>query len=464
MREVILIVWLCALTAPILSAQAPNCSQWNTKAFFRAATVDDVTTCLSASADPMARDKEGVRPLHWTAALSRDPSVVEVLLKAGADPNAQDDTKNTPLHLAAGYNEDPAAVKLLLAAGANIKARDQRRSMPLHLAAGYNENPAVIEALLKAGAHLEARNDWGNTPLHRAAEHNQNPAVLEALLAAGADSRATNEDGHTPLSLATERNKNPTVGQILKEDANAKRTCSGKAKNSACWMELADHPRCSVWNPRLQPGETVTWSGHCSGKRAQGRGTLRWVWDGGKKIAKSTGFLKDGQMHGNWVLHSPGGHVEEGRFVHGRKHGKWVFRIPNGNVLEGPMVDGQMHGKWVVRFPSGTVSEGTYLDGKRHGQWVLRFSDGGVEAGPYENGKRHGRWVGRDPRGHVREWAVRQVFIIRFSDGGKIAVFNDEIHFDGLAEWMDQRGVSGVEEVKKNIFRDEYLDRFHNRK
>lgn len=61
-------------------------------------------------------------------------------------------------------------------------------------------------------------------------------------------------------------------------------------------------------------------------------------------------------------------------------------------------------------------------------------------------------------------WAVRQVFIIRFSDGGKIAVFNDEIHFDGLAEWMDQRGVSGVEEVKKNIFRDEYLDRFHNRK
>ena len=139
MREVILIVWLCALTAPILSAQAPNCSQWNTKAFFRAATVDDVTTCLSASADPMARDKEGVRPLHWTAALSRDPSVVEVLLKAGADPNAQDDTKNTPLHLAAGYNEDPAAVKLLLAAG-----RDGDLVRPLFREAGTGEGNTEV--------------------------------------------------------------------------------------------------------------------------------------------------------------------------------------------------------------------------------------------------------------------------------------------------------------------------------
>ena len=48
--------------------------------------------------------------------------------------------------------------------------------------------------------------------------------------------------------------------------------------------------------------------------------------------------------------------------------------------------------------------------------------------------------------------------------GGKSQFSNDEIHFDELADWMDQRGVSGVEEVKKNIFRDEYLDRFHNRK
>ena len=58
----------------------------------------------------------------------------------------------------------------------------------------------------------------------------------------------------------------------------------------------------------------------------------------------------------------------------------------------------------------------------------------------------------------------RQVFVITFSDGGKIAVHNDEIHFDELAEWLEQRGVRGVGAVKKNIFRNEYLDRFHNRR
>ena len=47
------------------TAQAePNCEEWNTKEFFEAATVEDVTACLDAGADPAATDDAGITPLH----------------------------------------------------------------------------------------------------------------------------------------------------------------------------------------------------------------------------------------------------------------------------------------------------------------------------------------------------------------------------------------------------------------
>ena len=157
------------------------------------------------------------------------------------------------------------------------------------------------------------------------------------------------------------------------------KTCAGQPKGSACWMEVTGQAGCYVWNPNLQPDETVTWTGGCSMGRAQGQGKLKWVYDGGEKTSESTGSLTDGKMHGQWVTRYAEGDVLEGPYVEGKMHGQWVWRLADGGVREGPYVGGKRHGQWVLRLASGNVEEGPYVDGKMHGQWVWRYPDGTIQ-------------------------------------------------------------------------------------
>lgn len=145
---------------------------------------------------------------------------------------------------------------------------------------------------------------------------------------------------------------------------DAELTCAGKSKGTACWMEMTDHPACYVWNPNLQPDESVTWTGGCAGGQAQGEGTLTWVWDGGKKSEESTGRLNDGEMHGQWAIRFADGYVAEGPFVDGKRHGRWVERDADGHVLEGPFVDGRRQGQWVVRRADGDVEHINFENGE----------------------------------------------------------------------------------------------------
>lgn len=203
---------------------AVDCSKWNTKNFFRKATVEEVTLCVNAGADLDARDGSGwsdctkCTPLHRAALYNENAEVVQVLLDAGAQVDARNgffDTCSecTPLQAAIMYNESAEVVKALLAAGADPNARDRAGFTPLHRAAWHNQDPSVVERLLLAGADLEVRDggDWSGcrmcTPLHRAAMSNKNPAVVEALLAAGADQMSESKKGKTPLQVARKRNR-----------------------------------------------------------------------------------------------------------------------------------------------------------------------------------------------------------------------------------------------------------------
>ena len=97
---------------------APDCRQWNTKRYFRTASVEGVTACLAAGADPMARTKTKNTPLHWAARSNENPAVIETLLKAGADLAALDEDGRTPLNFANKHNANPAVRQVLLEAGA----------------------------------------------------------------------------------------------------------------------------------------------------------------------------------------------------------------------------------------------------------------------------------------------------------------------------------------------------------
>ena len=180
---------------------------------------------------------------------------------------------------------------------------------------------------------------------------------------------------------------------------SAGQTCAGKPQGTACWMELANHSQCYVWNDYLMADETATWTGECSGGMAQGTGTLTRVWDRGQKTNESTGRFRDGKKHGDWVVpYADGTVASKGPYVDGKKHGRWVIRWADGNVGGGPYVDGKQHGRWVERSRNGNLRmEGPYVDGKKHGRWVSRWVErdayGNVEEGPYVDGKQHGRWV-----------------------------------------------------------------------
>ena len=212
--------------------------------------------------------------------------------------------------------------------------------------------------------------------------------------------------------------------ELLQRWFDPQQTCTGKSKGAECWMEVVGQPGCYVWNRSLEPDATVTWTGACSGGRAQGEGTLKWVWEDGEKSAELTGSLTDGRMHGQWVERFWSGIVAEGPYVDGKEHGQWVLRFANGNVWEGPYVEGKKHGHWVGRGADGTVfQEGPFADGKRHGDWIERDEDGWVLKGPYEEGEKHGHWVKLFADGTVREegpYAEGQrhgQWVIRSGDG-----------------------------------------------
>ena len=48
--------------------------------------------------------------------------------------------------------------------------------------------------------------------------------------------------------------------------------CTGSASSERCWMEVANHSGCFLWNPEPRDGVSVIWSGECSEGFAEGRG------------------------------------------------------------------------------------------------------------------------------------------------------------------------------------------------
>ena len=218
LREIQSVVFFfLGITTHVWCAQTqPKCEQWNSRDFFRTATVENVTACIDAGSDVVARTDKGYTPLHWASGRNSNPAVIEVLVASGADLRARDNFGDTPLHWAARYNEDPAPVQTLLTAGADLSAGDRSGRTPLHLVAKYTDNPEVIQTLLEAGADFDARDDNGRKPLYYAAQRDEDSAAFARLLAAGAtlDVRDRDNNGQTLLHMAAS-SENVVVIKLL---------------------------------------------------------------------------------------------------------------------------------------------------------------------------------------------------------------------------------------------------------
>ena len=136
-----------AAASPAGEDDGASCDDWNTRNFFTTASVDRVTACLEAGADPNAKIKSGETPLHFAAMYSADPAIIAKLVEAGADLEAREQYGDTPLHEAARINDHPAIIAALLEAGAES-----------------NPHPAVIETLLDGGADATLKDQRGKTP------------------------------------------------------------------------------------------------------------------------------------------------------------------------------------------------------------------------------------------------------------------------------------------------------------
>ena len=242
------ILSLTVLATPALAAQtAPNCEEWNTREFFETATVEDVTACLDAAADPMAgsssveagelgsgdtiRSNGAYEDGYSYVGRAGQEVVVEVrssdfdtylIVESPSgerfvNDDYQGDTWRSLLSLSLDETGEYRFLVSSYSSGESgpYTLRIGQGGTPLHQAARNNENPAVLGVLLAAGADPNAPMEDGTTPLHWAARNDENPAVIEALLAAGADPNVVARFFGTPLHWAAGNHENPAAIEVL---------------------------------------------------------------------------------------------------------------------------------------------------------------------------------------------------------------------------------------------------------
>ena len=159
---------------------------------------------LERGADPNARMKNGLTPLHVAAKDGR-VEVARVLLKHGANVGTEDNKGRTPFHAAVDYSEQRGwegnadyasgkldVVRVLLEHGANACAEDNERRTPLQTAAGSG-SVEVVRMLLEHGANACAEDNERRTPLHTAARSG-NVEVVRMLLEHGANACAEDNE------------------------------------------------------------------------------------------------------------------------------------------------------------------------------------------------------------------------------------------------------------------------------
>ncbi len=175
-----------------------------------------VRRLLDLGFSPEAPDVCGRKPVVF-AALTRQRSLVRLLLEYGANPNQTDNEDNPPPPLWwAAFRGDLGTAELLIDKGANVDGVGSR--FPL-MAASRNGHLKIVKLLIAKGAQVNSRNAHG-TPLSFAAERNK-LEVMRFLLEKGADIEGKDlASNWTPLMRAAAAGSLEAVKLLLDKGAN----------------------------------------------------------------------------------------------------------------------------------------------------------------------------------------------------------------------------------------------------
>ncbi len=131
---------------------------------------------LSLGADLLARDVDGLLPLHAAALGMDNEDGLRALLESGANPNDKDREGNACLHLIASKSKtrpaDFAACKTLLAAGASLWSRNREGLTPFEIGRGAlaqrrEIHPDLVELLAPRGTPPSAPDTPAYEPVRK---------------------------------------------------------------------------------------------------------------------------------------------------------------------------------------------------------------------------------------------------------------------------------------------------------
>ena len=190
-------------------------------------------------------------------------------------------------------------------------------------------------------------------------------ASLESVrtcVALGADPNGVGADGRTALDWAGER-EDPAIAAALveagadpavaaaaaTEELNLPegRICTGDYSPDSCWMELANRPRCYVWNPFPREDMTVSWSGECSNGLAQGNGRATW-YQNREVFSTDQGCIVNGKGHGIWPRRTTGRLTFSGHYL------EWSFSFSAGERIVANMASDEVDSYLQVVRDDGT--------------------------------------------------------------------------------------------------------------
>lgn len=113
------------------------------------------------------------------------------------------------------------------------------------------------------------------------------------------------------------------------------------AQSSAGRYMKAVNSGCLVWNENYSPGDSVSWTGSCKKKYAEGIGVLTWF--GNNTVyARYEGEMKMGIPNGKGTYVFTDWCTMEGNFVNGILQGEGKINYVSGGKLEGNFVNGSL--------------------------------------------------------------------------------------------------------------------------